>query len=119
MEYRARLWIGLLICLWALPLQAEDVQEPCEPQCTDKACGDDGCGEECGTCSDGEECIVAESGAAICEPICVPDCEGKTCGGDGCDGGCGECESGDVCLNDNCIRNSFKTSRYNHIRVCS
>ena len=29
----------------------------CQPDCTDKECGDDGCGGNCGTCSDGYICI--------------------------------------------------------------
>ena len=29
---------------------------PCEPQCTGKSCGDDGCGGTCGGCPDGEGC---------------------------------------------------------------
>ena len=32
------------------------VDKACEPQCEDKECGDDGCGETCGTCPDGFEC---------------------------------------------------------------
>ena len=28
----------------------------CKPDCTGKSCGDDGCGEDCGTCEEGREC---------------------------------------------------------------
>ncbi len=32
------------------------VDKACVPQCEDKECGDDGCGETCGQCPDGFEC---------------------------------------------------------------
>ncbi|MBM4388626.1 MAG: hypothetical protein FJ088_12865, partial [Deltaproteobacteria bacterium] len=33
------------------------VCKACEPDCSDKECGDDGCGTPCGTCKDGKECV--------------------------------------------------------------
>ncbi len=42
----------------------------CTPSCTDKACGDDGCGSSCGDCGDGEVC----NDAGACEEA-VPTCE--------------------------------------------
>jgi len=57
---------------------------PCVPDCTDKACGDDGCGGTCGDCTGEKE--VCSVGAC-----CVPSCEGKQCGDDGCGGSCGTC----------------------------
>jgi len=59
----------------------------CVPDCSGRACGDDGCGGSCGACGDG----------TVCEPVsgtcasCVPDCTGKACGDDGCGGSCGDC----------------------------
>jgi len=68
----------------------------CKAQCEDKECGDDGCGESCGTCA---------GKGAICNPqgkCCVPSCEGKTCGSDGCGGSCGECGEGLFCNGGSC-----------------
>ena len=64
----------------------------CQPDCTEKECGDDGCGGACGFCGPLESCI---SGA--CVPDCTPDCTGKNCGPDGCGGSCGACPAGQVC----------------------
>ena len=33
-------------------------QECCLPNCTDKVCGDDGCGGSCGQCCEGDDCLV-------------------------------------------------------------
>ncbi|NUN12655.1 MAG: hypothetical protein HUU55_03355 [Myxococcales bacterium] len=49
----------------------------CEPDCTGKLCGNDGCGGNCGVCDQGMKCV-----ANLCEPLCVPNtgtmCQGKT-----------------------------------------
>jgi hypothetical protein len=66
---------------------------PCQPDCQDKDCGDDGCGGNCGTCTGQESCIDS-----LC--VCQPDCMGAECGSDGCGGQCGECPANDVCLVD-------------------
>ena len=63
----------------------------CEPSCTDKDCGSDGCGGSCGACEDGLSCMSGT--CALCEPAC----DGKFCGDDGCGGTCGSCASGEVC----------------------
>lgn len=34
----------------------------CRPNCTDRVCGDDGCGGSCGTCADG----ACEAGVCVC-----------------------------------------------------
>lgn len=62
----------------------------CTPDCAGRACGDNGCGGECGTCDFGDACTAQGQ----CEAICVPDCEGKQCGDDGCGGSCGTCADG-------------------------
>ena len=69
---------------------------PCKPDCTNKECGDDGCGGSCGRCPHGKVCIVGK-----CMP-CHPDCKDKECGDDGCGGSCGECAKGYVCKEGKC-----------------
>ncbi len=61
----------------------------CTPDCTNKVCGDDGCGGSCGTCTEG---TCNNSGQ--CETTCTPDCTNKVCGDDGCGGSCGTCTEG-------------------------
>lgn len=60
----------------------------CTPDCTGKACGDNGCGGSCGSCDLGEVCSDSDQ----CEATCAPDCDGKVCGDDGCGGSCGTCD---------------------------
>ncbi len=55
---------------------------PCLPECGARVCGPDGCGDVCGHCSGGEECVEGEC-------VCVPQCDdgrGPVCGDDGCGG---------------------------------
>ena len=61
------------------------VQEQCTPDCTDKNCGDDGCGGSCGTCDSGFKC---EANSCV-EDLCG---NGVVDGDEECDGvvGCGE-----------------------------
>ena len=63
----------------------------CVPDCTGKACGDDGCGGDCGDCEPGFKCENFEC------VVCEPDCAGKICGPDGCGGSCGDCPDGKSC----------------------
>jgi len=81
----------------------------CTPDCTEKECGDDGCGGKCHGVGDGEStpCIVdygvcQETGTKTCTGtsfgLCTgtidprtSNCEGKECGDDGCGGSCGSC----------------------------
>jgi len=79
----------------------------CLPDCADKECGTDGCGDVCGVCpGPNDEC---QDDACVCEP----DCVGKECGPDGCDGLCGECggdlvcSAGGDCIVDPCIEVCF------------
>jgi len=44
----------------------------CKPECTDKECGDDGCGGVCGTCDDGYACV-----AAGCVDFAELECKGS------------------------------------------
>ncbi len=74
-------------------------QDVCTPSCTNKDCGDDGCGGSCGTCADGESCKAGKCQAGPCEP----NCTNKDCGDDGCGGSCGSCAAGEKCQNGACI----------------
>lgn len=67
----------------------------CVPQCDGRFCGDDGCGGECGACSDGEACTPG--GRCLPDP-CIPACDGRACGSDGCGGTCGTCTGGELCI---------------------
>jgi hypothetical protein len=69
----------------------------CNPQCTGKDCGEDGCGGSCGVCSgQGNLCVDGK-----CQ--CTPQCTGKQCGEDGCGGVCGSCGCGEVCEASQCV----------------
>lgn len=56
--------------------QTESAPEVCEsapecvPDCTDRACGDDGCGCSCGVCGDGLKCRDAQCVCAVCGGAC-------------------------------------------------
>ena len=92
----------------------------CTPDCTNKECGDDGCGGICGSCNSvpADYCVNASTlrdytGTSSCQSYhcvygyrdiscqygclngqcksCVPDCTNKECGDDGCGGSCGVC----------------------------
>jgi hypothetical protein len=71
---------------------------PCTPSCADdNACGDDGCGESCGTCAATNQ----ECSDGTC--VCVPACDGAVCGDDGCGGVCGVCADDSSCQGVDCI----------------
>ncbi|MGB0591785.1 MAG: D-alanyl-D-alanine carboxypeptidase family protein [Myxococcota bacterium] len=60
----------------------------CEPDCSGRECGPNGCGGICGDCS----LIYTPQFGCVdggCE--CQPLCSGKECGADGCGGSCGDC----------------------------
>ena len=72
----------------------------CTPDCTGKACGDDGCGGSCGSCQAGDVC----GADGQCGPApCVADCTGKACGDDGCGGNCGDCQPDETCDAGQCV----------------
>jgi hypothetical protein len=89
----------------------------CEPDCTGKECGSDGCGGSCGTCA-GDAICQQEEGICfcagdICDDVCRASCgtelrDPLTCGcckanGDSCvDEGSRSCCSG-VCPFDTCL----------------
>jgi len=69
----------------------------CTPDCTNKECGDNGCGGQCGVCPDNEMCT---GGICIGTTPLGPSCEGF-CDGPGGDGSCWcdeQCvQNGDCC----------------------
>ena len=95
--------------------------ETCEPSCVSKECGDDGCGNVCGSCGTNEKCgldgqcsCVADSVECknvccdvgqVCfeEACCTSDCIDKVCGDDGCGGSCGGCEDQFQCQDGTCV----------------
>jgi len=70
----------------------------CQPACTGKSCGSDGCGKTCGTCTGPQDACVA--GQCVCQPACA----GKVCGDDGCGKPCGTCPGAqDACIGGQCV----------------
>ncbi|MGH2613708.1 MAG: pentapeptide repeat-containing protein [Thermomicrobiales bacterium] len=55
----------------------------CAPDCENRECGPDGCGDDCGACEAPDEC---NNRTGQC--VCRPNCDGKQCGPDGCGGDC-------------------------------
>ncbi len=60
----------------------------CAPQCVGKECGDDGCGGNCGACSQDENCVAGECVAKCGDATCSA-AEGESC--ESCPTDCGEC----------------------------
>jgi len=75
----------------------------CVPSCTNKTCGNNGCGGVCGTCSSTQTCSSGKCVITQNETQCVPSCTGKICGSDGCTGSCGTCSSTQTCSSGSCI----------------
>jgi len=70
---------------------------PCNPECTGRECGPDGCGGQCPPgCGAGEVCNET---SGTCE--CNPDCGTRVCGPDPvCGTDCGQCGQGEICTQD-------------------
>jgi hypothetical protein len=83
--------------LWEIAEAFADCDNPCnlcEPNCTGRECGPDGCGSSCGICSGGEECNAV--GQCVTEVDTCTSCL-QTCSGlPGCCTGCG-CMCEDEC----------------------
>jgi hypothetical protein len=58
---------------------------PCEPDCTGRECGSDGC---TGTCGPGCFGLTPDCNENTGRCECMPDCAGRECGDDGCGGTC-------------------------------
>lgn len=76
------------------PLGEHGFCEECFPECGDRECGTDPvCGESCGSCGGGDECIDGE--------CCTPACGDRECGTESaCGTSCGSCSGGDVCTSE-------------------
>lgn len=74
----------------------------CQPSCTNRTCGDNGCGGSCGTCQAGYTCAESGGGSSCQQDGCQAQCNGKTCGDNGCGGSCGTCGSGQTCNGGTC-----------------
>lgn len=73
-----------------------DDNTTCSPECTDRECGDDGCGGSCGQCEEAQD----ECADGHC--VCQPACEVIECGDDGCEGSCGDCAQDEYCAMGKC-----------------
>lgn len=83
--------------------QEEDTS--CQPDCTGKECGSDGCLGVCGYCAYGYICDpTGKCVSSICPKQCSIIVNGqeipKECGPDGCGGFCGFCDEGESCGDD-------------------
>lgn len=97
---------------------------PCIPNCTQKSCGSDGCGGECGECGIQATC---ENGRCVCTPsdlIPGSDNQPKMCGDNGCGalvtpGNAGICSKpSESCQNYQCIDLSLNPNTKNCTPKC-
>ena len=73
----------------------------CVPECALLVCGvDPYCGESCGTCPQGVDCVNGQCPSPDCPGIADQNCMGKQCGPDGCGNFCGQCAAGQACSAD-------------------
>lgn len=70
----------------------------CTPNCEGRECGDDGCGNQCGSCPEGFFCML-EAGGTKCHPDCSVLCAGLECGTapEAAECACGTCNSPNPC----------------------
>jgi hypothetical protein len=71
-------------------------QPLCTPHCDGHQCGDNGCGDVCGSCAVGSTC----TSSGMC---CARRCNSKQCGPDGCGGSCGTCTYGTCSATGQCV----------------
>ena len=99
--------------VWSAQTLCQDVECACLQECTDRQCGGDGCGGNCGSCLDGNLCNGSESCSSNgqCEPGVPLVCDnGQYCDGTetchpsfGCVGGTPpNCDDGVNCTADTC-----------------
>ena len=67
----------------------------CLNGCADRACGEDACGNSCGTCGDDETCTAKFE--CLDAAACAATCGNKVCGVDDCGGACGSCPDELIC----------------------
>ena len=88
--------------LWCKPAETPYCTG-CKPDCANKACGDDGCGDMCGSCSGDALCVDGS--------CCTPHCgAAQMCGDDGCGGSCGWCGAGEPCKDGQCVKSPWLDS---------
>lgn len=58
--------------------QTSGLCESCAPQCTNKACGDNGCGGTCGLCPVGQTCDTSTPNIAVCRAPTTNNCQINT-----------------------------------------
>lgn len=76
----------------------------CLPDCTNRECGDDGCGGSCGSCPQ----VAPECNQGVCTIPCEASCVGRECGSDGCGGSCGNCpDAAPLCADGLCALECF------------
>lgn len=77
---------------------ADGLDSECTPHCQNRACGDDGCGGQCGVCQEGFLCLL-EDGGTLCHPDCGLLCAGMECGSvpEAPECVCGICSSANPC----------------------
>ncbi|WP_369946237.1 glycosyl hydrolase [Vitiosangium sp. GDMCC 1.1324] len=92
--------------VWVDDMYLGTTTNACQPECTGKLCGSDGCGGTCGSCLSGTTCSSWGQCTASTS-TCTPACSGKVCGSDGCGGTCGTCASGQSCnTSGQCVPNT-------------
>ncbi|MEM6958474.1 MAG: hypothetical protein AAF645_22520 [Myxococcota bacterium] len=60
------------------------VEGACQPDCTDRECGDDGCGGTCGICEGGTECAVFSCEAIVGDGVPCSGAPAACAQGEGC-----------------------------------
>ena len=84
-------WVAVQVCGAGEACQAGACvtsSNPCVGSCAGLECGDDGCGNSCGTCP----AATPSCEAGLCKAAaCAPACGSAECGDDGCGGSCGKC----------------------------
>jgi len=90
--------IAITVTIIILLVHKHASSPSCQANCTNKACGDDGCGGSCGYCPSPQSC---QNGQCI---GCIPQCASGKCGSDGCGGVC-SCPNNYTCQNGNCVSN--------------
>jgi hypothetical protein len=72
----------------------------CTPACGVRQCGDDGCGQSCGTCNPGETCQAGQCACLderVCGDICCPEAVECFTQGCVCEGFLCSCSEGTFC----------------------
>ncbi|MBN2344238.1 MAG: cellulase family glycosylhydrolase [Deltaproteobacteria bacterium] len=67
----------------------------CISACGPRNCGEDECGNACGTCNDDDIC--SEEQICLDDAACAATCGDKVCGLNVCGDSCGTCDNDDIC----------------------